>query len=149
MFGVLLFPRIYEFWKSINWKSPSKYFVIAYLVIAIVFNITHYVYNFTITETSYLYWTGVWAKHHPEYRIGMTSSGTAGFMSDNVVNLDGKVNVEALRARNNNAIGQYTIASGVNILTSLDHDIVKEVERLGVKVTLLDRVRGTEYYLLK
>ena len=149
MFGVLLFPRIYEYWKSINWKSPSKYFVIAYLVIAIVFNITHYVYNFTITETSYLYWTGVWAQHHPEYRIGMTSSGTAGFMSDNVVNLDGKVNVEALRARNNNAIGQYTIASGVNILTSLDHDIVKEVERLGVKVTLLDRVRGTEYYLLK
>ncbi len=149
LFGMLLIPRIYEYWKSKDRKSPLTYFITAYLGVAIVFNIAHYAYNFTFPETSYLYWTGVWAQHHQEYKIGMTSSGTAGFMSGNVVNLDGKVNVEALRARHNNAISKYVLASGINVLTSLDHDIVKEVEQLGMRVTLLDSARGTEYYLLK
>ncbi len=149
LFGVLLLPSIYKYWKSINWKSPLKFFITTYLAVAIVFNIAHYIYNFTFPETSYLFWTGMWAQQHPEYTIGMTSSGTAGFMSENVVNLDGKVNVEALRARNNNAIGKYIMTSGIDVLTSLDHDIVKEVEQLGAKVTLLDSVRGTEYYYIK
>ncbi|MDP4287908.1 MAG: hypothetical protein Q8922_08215, partial [Bacteroidota bacterium] len=39
---------------------------------------------------------GQWAANHPTDKIGMLQSGLASFISPNVINLDGKVNAEAL-----------------------------------------------------
>jgi hypothetical protein len=50
---------------------------------------------------------GKWAVQHPHVRIGMLQSGLAGFVAPNIVNLDGKVNPAALKARQQGQLGKY------------------------------------------
>jgi hypothetical protein len=77
------------------------------LLSGMAFSIQRYVNNFTTDQISDLYSAGVWARAHNSERVGMEQSGTAGFVADNVVNLDGKVNQDALRARQSGRVGQY------------------------------------------
>lgn len=66
-----------------------------------------YVYNFIVIPYPDFYQTGKFALNHPNERIGMEQAGTAGFMAPNIVNLDGKVNFDALKARLGGDIGRY------------------------------------------
>lgn len=87
----------------------GKIALLVFAVFAIAFTTERYITNFTTTDISDLYEAGVWSTKHPEDRVGMMQSGTAGFVADNVINLDGKVNAEALRARKAGAdsLGHY------------------------------------------
>ncbi len=71
------------------------------------FSAWSYLHYFTINKPNDFYAMGRFALRHSAERIGMEQSGTAGFIAANVINLDGKVNIEALRARQKNDIGAY------------------------------------------
>ena len=80
-------------------------------LVVLGFNISFYGNNFLGKGMSELYYAGLWAKAHPNALVGMQQSGTAGFVADNVVNLDGKVNAEVLRYMKRGERGKY-IAEG-------------------------------------
>ena len=49
-------------------------------------------------------------------KIGMAQSGISGYFFDNVINLDGKVNFEALKAIQNNRLYNYIVNEKIKIL---------------------------------
>jgi hypothetical protein len=49
-------------------------------------------------------------------RVGEFSSGVSGYFFDNVINLDGKVNAQAMTARRAGALPQYIDASGIRVV---------------------------------
>ncbi len=53
------------------------------------------------------YDSGLWANRHPNEKIGMLQSGIASFMAPNIINLDGKVNTDALRAHQEGRLAEY------------------------------------------
>jgi hypothetical protein len=59
-----------------------------------------------------------WVREHvPESTwVGAAQSGTLGFFHDRTINLDGKVNPEALRARKERRIPEYALAKGVDFI---------------------------------
>ncbi|MBS1904077.1 MAG: hypothetical protein JSS75_10255 [Bacteroidetes bacterium] len=73
------------------------------------FGASLYGYSFFVPHPSEFYLAGQWAKAHPNALIGMEQSGTAGFIAPNVVNLDGKVDFGALKAKMRGDIGSYVI----------------------------------------
>jgi len=57
-------------------------------------------------------------------RIGMTESGRFGFLyPDRVVNLDGKVNVEALKALRSGTLDRYLQSAGFDLIMLHDFDV--------------------------
>ena len=90
-------------------KKATGAFMSIFTLIAVGFNIGFYMYFFVIPRPSELYLTGKWALSHPDQKIGMEQTGTAGFIAPNVVNLDGKVNYEALIAKKKGDIGEYIL----------------------------------------
>lgn len=130
-------------------------FLSIFAFIAIGFSAGSYIYFFTITHPSELYLTGKWAFTHPNKRIGMAQTGTAGFMAPNVVNLDGKVNFDALLAKKNNDIGSYIESEKLDYIADwreLSEPMVvsaakhggkfKEVDSIG-RVVVFKRVRNS------
>jgi hypothetical protein len=86
-------------------------------MLAIVgFNGSRYINYFTVSTSSEMYQAGLWAERHPNSLIGMEQSGTTAFMSDNIVNLDGKVDFEALKAKQRGDIGSYIVARDLEYL---------------------------------
>jgi hypothetical protein len=102
-------PKIAEMLN--NFYARKKNLAIVCLSIfslgAIGFSASRYAYYYFIDKTSGFYLMGKFALLHPTEKIGMEQSGTAGFMSPNVINLDGKVNFEALEAKKKGDIGEY------------------------------------------
>lgn len=145
--AALVVPMIVSYLKTAHTPVWKRYALYLYVLIAIGFNATHYLYNFTIKETSPLYWAGLWAKEHPQYRLGMTSSGTANFVSGSVVNLDGKVNFDALRARRNGTMGKYIVRSGINVILDMDRPSIDEATREGAVFVPIDTFKNSIYYL--
>jgi hypothetical protein len=72
-----------------------------------IFSGARYISLFVREGFNNLYHVGKWALVHPKDHIGMAQSGLAGYIAPNVVNLDGKVNFEALKANQHHAIGSY------------------------------------------
>jgi hypothetical protein len=56
------------------------------------------------------------AKIDRHLRVGEFSSGVSGYFLDNVINLDGKVNWQAMAARRAGVLPQYIDASGVSVV---------------------------------
>jgi hypothetical protein len=128
-------------------------FLSVFALIAVGFSAGSYIYFFTITHPSELYLTGKWALTHPTERIGMEQTGTAGFIAPNVVNLDGKVNYDALMAKKRGDIGSYIVSeefdyiadwrefSGQITASAARHGMkFQEVDSIG-KVTIFKRVK--------
>ncbi len=53
---------------------------------------------------------------HMYKKIGMAQSGISGFFFDNIINLDGKVNFQALKAINSNNLYQYINDEKIDVL---------------------------------
>lgn len=83
------------------------------LLAAATFSVILYQRAFTTKKSSPAYFTGLWARGVAPEKVGMTSSGTANFVSDNVVNLDGKVNPDALKARKAGTLGEYVVDADI------------------------------------
>ncbi len=90
-----------------HWGPIWKVSVASFVALGLLFGCARYVNNFTATWVSDLYEAGLWAKSHPQSRVGMCQSGVAGFTADNVWNLDGKVNHDALLALKNHTMHAY------------------------------------------
>ncbi len=146
LMAVMLLPFIVEQWKQASWRSPIRILFSLYLAIGVLYNGAHYIYNFTTKDINPLYLAGKWALEHPDHKIGMTSSGTAGFMSDNVVNLDGKVNYDALLARHHDSLGYYVVHSGIDVLADWEGNarpIIEQAEKNSVTYIKTDSAAAT------
>ena len=97
-------PHIFDHVRNV--RSERRIFY-AVLFIAFAFSFVRFGYTFIREPESDFYFTGLWAQTVPTAKIGMDQSGTTGFMSPNVTNLDGKVNFEALKAKLDGDIGAY------------------------------------------
>lgn len=102
--AVLILPHIIVWLLQSKVKKTVLY---SFSAVALLFSGVSYGYYFFIDRYSDLYYIGKWAETVAPARVGMDQSGTAGFVASNVVNLDGKVNIRALRAREKEDIGAY------------------------------------------
>lgn len=80
--------------------------VYGFLIVGLAFSVERYVHCFTAPTTNDFYRLGLWAETHSG-QVGVEQSGPANFVSTKVVNLDGKVNPDALAARKASRIGAY------------------------------------------
>jgi len=117
--------------------------------------------NFTmsIEDGNVLMAPAHWIARHttPADNVGMFQSGTTGFLFGNVVNLDGKVNVGALRALQRGAIASYIDSAKFDYIIDWPHLIVQfgvtdyirsryvPVDTLGYEFVVWRRV-GEQHY---
>jgi hypothetical protein len=96
---------------SVLWQMKPRFARPALLVLAVLgllFSISGYRNRYLPHPTSYeFYEMGQWAKQRPQEKIGMLQSGIASFIAPNVINLDGKVNFEALRSHQQGRLAEY------------------------------------------
>ena len=95
------------------------------------------------------YLTGKWAAQHPELLIGMEQAGTARFVAPNIVNLDGKVNPEALLARRNKAIGKYIVQKRFDYLIDwpiIVQPLAARAKEAGLAYELVGKISTMEVY---
>jgi hypothetical protein len=94
---------------SMLWREKiARSAIIGVAVIGLTFSIAEYANHYLrVLQVSDLYDTGVWANHHPEEKIAMLQSGIASFIAPNIINLDGKVNSDALRAHQQGRLAAY------------------------------------------
>jgi hypothetical protein len=130
--------------------SRGKQLMLAVVCTAALLNsLLKYLPNYTTDGVSDFYLTGKWALTIPNARIGMYQSGTSGFIAPNVVNLDGKVNYEALKARQEAEIGKYVVEQNLEYVA--DHkiwveQIVRSAEKYGGHYTLVDSIQSVFVY---
>lgn len=109
----------------------------------LLFNTTMYLRAFTTDSRSPAYFTGLWARTVAPAKVGMTSSGTASFVSDNVVNLDGKVNYQALVARKRDGLAKYIIDNNITYVADWREGVEKvaqDAATLGVTYSKVDSI---------
>jgi hypothetical protein len=134
-------------------KNEAKGTIILYtgiLVAGLAFSVYRYVNEFTADPKSDFYPLGLWALKH-EGRVGCDQSGQAGFIAPNVINLDGKVNYEALEARKQGSIGAYIAHERIEYLADwepLVKDLVREAEKFGARYEPYDTIRYVQIYRL-
>jgi len=95
-----------------RWVNPILYILTStffFFWAIVVFHTKTIDYTFPVT-TNYI------QQHFSTAKVGAFQSGTAGFFNPNVINLDGKVNHEALTYRQNNASDQYIEQENIDIL---------------------------------
>ncbi len=144
--AALIIPNI------IAWLLESKVkkaLLCSFIVVAFLFSYVRYGYYFVIDEYSDFYRTGEWAETVAPARVGMDQSGTAGFVASNVVNLDGKVNISALRARQKDDIGAYVAQEQFEYIADWQEkidDISNSAKRHGVTYVLHDSIGRVKIY---
>ncbi len=137
----LALPFVREVLQTKFGRSASIAFSLICGSILLSFNAYGYIRNFIIEDVNPAYQLGMWAKQHPQELMGVTSSGTAGFVADNVINLDGKVNADALHSRIDHTLGDYVISSGITVLADWDIKIVNEqMKQYRAKYELFDSI---------
>ncbi len=123
--------------------SIAKRVLILFAFCAVGFSASRYVYYYVTTGVRDLYLTGLWAQQHPNETIGMEQTGTSGYFASNIVNLDGKVNFEALQARQRHDIGAYIIKRDLDYVADWPEialPMIKSAEDHGAKFTLVDSI---------
>lgn len=139
-------PVIVSRWKKQRITRAALWLA---LIAALLNTSLRYPRNFYSTANASLYHMGLWAREHPGDKVGMHQSGISGFVAANVVNLDGKVNFNALKARLENSLGQYIIDEGITYLADWDtivKPLVQEVHKYGVNFKSVDTVDDVRIY---
>ncbi len=135
--------------KDMLTSSAKKLILAIVCIMALLNSLLKYIPNYTTDEVSDFYLTGKWALTIPDARIGMYQSGIAGFIAPNVVNLDGKVNYDALKTRREAEIGKYVIEQDLDYVADhkvLVEEIVRSVEKYGGHYTLMDSIQSVFVY---
>jgi hypothetical protein len=118
--------------------------------IAMIIGLTiFYTNQFTATGVNELYRVGLWAENHANEVIGMQQSGVAGFVADNVINLDGKVNAEVLDHMKQNKRGEYIAKSNIAILADWKEfaEVLRnEAREYGADFTPFDSIGLVTFY---
>lgn len=135
--------------RLIKTKLLLRTILVAVSLVIISFNVIFYANNFFGKGMSELYYAGLWAGEHPNELVGMQQSGTAGFVADNIVNLDGKVNAEVLGYMKKGQRGAYIANSNITHIADW-HEfadvLMSESEQYGVKYTLVDSFNLLRFY---
>jgi len=146
IFAVICIPTIVKDMLT----SRSKQLILVLVCTAALLNsLLKYLPNYTTDGVSDFYLTGKWALTIPNARIGMYQSGTSGFIAPNVINLDGKVNYEALKARQEAEIGKFVVDQKLDYVA--DHkiwveQIVRSAEKYGGHYVLVDSIQSVFVY---
>jgi hypothetical protein len=128
--------------------QPLKIVFVVVAILAVAFGAYRGINQFTAAPKSDFYPLGLWALKH-EGRVGCDQSGQAEFVAANVVNLDGKVNYEALKARKRGSIGEYIAREHIEYLADWDplvNDLVHEAAKYGAQYQLYDSIRYVRIY---
>jgi hypothetical protein len=144
--AALILPHIISWVKESNIK---KFVLYVFIPAALLFSGISYGYYFFIEKYSDLYAVGKWAETVAPARVGMDQSGTAGFIASNVVNLDGKVNMTALRAREKEDIGAYVAQEQFEYIADWQEkteEITASAKRHDITYVLHDSIGRVKIY---
>lgn len=146
VFAVMCIPTIV---KDMMSSRGRQLILVVVFTAALLNSLLKYLPNYTTDGVSDFYLTGKWALTIPNARIGMYQSGTSGFIAPNVVNLDGKVNYEALKARQEAEIGKFVVEQNLDYVA--DHriwveQIVRSAKKYGGNYTLVDSIQSVFVY---
>ena len=104
-------PYMFDYLRSKLSARVLRVAMLGVLSLVVAFNGLRYVRYYKASNGSDFYAAGLWAAQHSEGSVGMVSSGTAGYFANNIVNLDGKVNVRSLQALQRGNLGEYIASS--------------------------------------
>ena len=127
--------------RSLTLRRVMQFGGIAVLLLAAFFNTAVYLRAFTTDKTPPVHYAGLYAQKVAPEKVGMTSSGTASFIAQNVVNLDGKVNADALKARKQDRLGEYVVEANINYIADwkdMCEKIAREAARVGATYSVVD-----------
>lgn len=101
-----------------NASKPGRIGFALIVVAAMAVTINGFMWNFTLPIGNLYVARSDWINRNvaPNERVAMFQSGTTGFMCRNVVNLDGKVNADALRATQRGTMADYIIENRFDVL---------------------------------
>ena len=138
-----------EIIRELSGSRLKKIILYLFIAAAAANTFVRYPPNFLTKDISSFYLMGKWALTKPESRIGMYQTGATGFIAPNVVNLDGKVNYEALLARQNGGIGKYIAIANLDYIADqplLASEIVQSAEKYGMHYVLSDSIKEVMIY---
>jgi hypothetical protein len=94
---------------SVLWrKKIARWVILCAALLGLAFSVDGYIGDyFPAHRTFDFYEMGIWASKHPDEKIAMLQSGIASFIAPNIINLDGKVNADALRAHQKGRLAAY------------------------------------------
>lgn len=135
-----------------SYRERRRMFLVFAIPVALAiigFNVNRYWVNFDMASYSSLYSAGKWAAKQPEKKIGMWQSGTATFVSPNVINLDGKVNPDATKAITSSDIGVYIKEQQFDYVLDVP-EIIRQLNAAStlhrLQYRLVDSVNGVHIY---
>lgn len=135
--------------KLMKTKLLHRALFVVVSVVVIAFNVIFYANNFFGKGMSELYYAGLWASAHKNAVVGMQQSGTAGFVADNIVNLDGKVNAEVLDSMKQGKRGAYITKSTITHIADWDEFagvLVDEAKDYGGSFAISDSFKLLRIY---
>lgn len=150
--GVLTIPLLYEIY-DVSTRLTRRLFIVA--IGASMILTAHYSsWDYTGKPGNSTVCRVDWIKRNCTNgeRIAMFQSGTAGYLCDNVTNLDGKVNALALRALQRGTLSEYLIEQRFDVLMDwgVMMDPVLADKRLARMYTWTDRlIDMSDVYRLK
>ncbi len=130
------------FW--LNWKILRHAMVLSFCVIVLGFVIK----NDILKKRENLHFQVVtWVKNNVQQQqwIGAVQSGTVGYFHDKTINLDGKVNPEALIARKRKQLPEYIIEKKLAYIADWA-DLMRWFEPNNPKITTAQQVALLKYY---
>jgi 4-amino-4-deoxy-L-arabinose transferase-like glycosyltransferase len=119
------------------------------LLAAITFSVSRYAESFNERNTTDLFYAGKWALQHQDGLVGMNQSGTASFIAPNVINLDGKVNRDALEAKKAGTMGVYLVRKNFRYLADWKEfvdPLVRSAEANGAQFHEIDSIGLIHFY---
>lgn len=131
-----------------NTEKVWKVILPCVVMTGLAFSVYRYVNEFTADPKSDFYPLAQWATAQGG-RMGCDQSGQAAFFASNVINLDGKVNYDALEARKRGAIGEYIAHEQIEYLADwkpLVEDLAREARKYGAHYQLYDSIRFVQIY---
>ncbi len=107
LWSIVVAASAWMLWHGTNPRT-ARPVMLALAALGLFFFLAGYRVAFLTVPRSFdFYEMGEWAAQHPAEKIGMLQSGITSFIAPNVINLDGKVNSEALRAHQQGRLAEY------------------------------------------
>ena len=118
-----LFAALYTLWGQLGKNLLARRLLIPVLFVPMLLHFAFFARNFEDGYANFMVYAVQWIDGHvePEQTVGMFQSGTTGFVyPDHVVNLDGKVNSEALHAFQRGELPQYVDSAKFDYIIDWD-----------------------------
>jgi hypothetical protein len=119
---IILWYVIFSLIKSIKFKNVISIIAAAVLIAFSIYRLPISLYKYSYPWQTEMMRGGIWASKMPNTRIGVINCGIAAYFSvENIVDLDGNMNISAFNAINERRM--YDYCKRENIEYILDYDI--------------------------